>query len=168
MIFIVVIPAVVALWLLVWSCTRMAQEVRARRRLSLKYCLACGLGMMTLTALFCLALEVMAALGHSKAAKSQAEVLCVVSFVLLGVLPFAGLLLYRRAQPASRETGFTETEPGVDLAWQDMNAPRIGDRTVIKSLQRLGMAGLVCGFIVAWILAVWLGAGPLLTYTGTA
>jgi hypothetical protein len=166
-IFIVVIPALVALWLLGWSCARMVQEVKARKRLSLKYCLACGLGLMILTALFCLALEVMAALGHSEVAKSQAKVVSLLSFVLVVVLPTVGLLLYRRLQPASAETDSSaeggETRQGLRHAMTEA----LADRTVIERLKRLGIAGLACGCAMALILGGWFGAGPLLTYAAT-
>jgi uncharacterized protein len=164
MIFIVVIPALVALWLLVWSCVRMVQEIRGRRRLSLKYCLACTVGLTILTALFCLALEVIAALGHSDTAKSQADVACLVLFIMLVLAPTAGILLYRRFQSASAEKGSFTVESEGRREWGPAIAAALADKTAIKRLKRLGIAGLACGLVIGLILAAWFGAGPLLTY----
>jgi hypothetical protein len=162
MIAIAAIPAVVALWLLVWSCVRMVQEFRARRRLSLKYCLALGLGLTILNGLFCVALAVMAALGHSEAAKSHAEAVCLVTFLVLVVAPTAGLLVFRHLQPAERASTAVEVRDRQDRG--HAIAAATADRAVINRLKRLGTAGLVCGFIIALILAVRSGSGPLFSY----
>jgi uncharacterized protein len=158
------IVVLLGLGLLVWTATRIVRQIRARQRLSLTCCLACGLGLASVDAIVCLALQVMGGLSHSQAAKHSADLWCLVSFIVLVVAPTAGLLVYRHVQVVApkAESGASAAEGRRN--WRHVLTSARADETMVKKLKMLAIVGLVAVTIVVSIQVVRYVPGPLLTY----
>ena len=164
MIFVVLMSVIAALCLLAWSGVRIIQQIRARQQLDLTYCLAFAFGLIVPTTIMCLALQVVGGLSHSEAAKSQADIGCMIVFIVLVVLPAAGLLRYRHRHAGSPEGVSTALEGEERQRWRDTINEALMDKATVKGLKKLAIAAIVCGSIVALFLIVWKVPGPLLSF----
>lgn len=94
-----VLPAIVVTGLMIWGAAGMAGSLREKLPIKAAHCVAVMGFLLAADFAVSLAVIVSAGLSHSEAAKARAPVYCFALFVLMVLLPAAGIVrLYRRAQ----------------------------------------------------------------------
>jgi uncharacterized protein len=163
MLSLVVVMAPVALFalgLLVWSIAGIIARVRRKEVIRLGHCIGLFVSLAIADAFLCLFVVVTAALGHSQGAKEMVYQKCLLSFVLIAVLPSAAALIYRRRGMSNPEC-FAAAEHG--NPYDRVKAALLAVRGS-KSARVIAIVILVSAVLIAGVVAVQRGVGPLMTY----
>jgi len=81
--------------LLVWVIRSFAAGIRNKRAPKLGQCVLLFVALTFVDLFVCLWILLDAALSHSQRAKERVPLECLLSFILIAVLPTAGMLLFR-------------------------------------------------------------------------
>lgn len=93
----------VALCLFVWSMARLFQQARHKQIVCTKYILMLFVSLLLFDGLVCTVILLISGLGHSARVRSQAPLLCLMSFIVIVVLPVFSLMIYRSFQAQTPE-----------------------------------------------------------------
>jgi ankyrin repeat protein len=92
--FLLLVPiAIIAIVCLIWSLVRIIKQTRTGAPIKIRDCLFVFCSLTVLDGFVCLFLIISAGLGHSVDSGSVAPLKCVISFIIVSVIPSTALLL---------------------------------------------------------------------------